>query len=93
MDSIAETELKVAEACFIDNFVQLFSTSYEPKYTMMYMHQLLNLTDCVRATGPLFSNNCFIFEDLNGYILGHIEYIFLDKVLRPPVSGVIVPTH
>ena len=38
-----------------------------------YSHQLLHLVDSVRANGPLFANNCFVFKDLNGYILKHIH--------------------
>ena len=70
--SIKESDLLIAETC-LQNFVQLFSTLYSPQYVTMNAHQLLHITDCVRATGPLFSNNCFVFEDLNGYILGHIH--------------------
>lgn len=39
----------------------------------MNIHQLLLITDSVRANGPSFSNNCFVFEDLNGYILKNIH--------------------
>lgn len=28
--------------------------------------------DCVRGNGLFFVNNCFVFEDLNGYILKYI---------------------
>ncbi len=39
----------------------------------MNFHQLVLFTRTVCYTGPLFANNCFIFEDLNGYIIQHIH--------------------
>ena len=27
----------------------------------------------MRSSGPLFANNCFVFEDLNGFIVSHIH--------------------
>lgn len=37
------------------------------------VHQIVHLADNVRYTGPLYVNNCFIFEDLNGFIIKHIH--------------------
>lgn len=30
------------------------------------VHQLLHLQECVRDLGPLWTQDCFFFEDLNG---------------------------
>lgn len=39
----------------------------------MNLHQLVHLTRTVHFTGPLFSNNCFVFEDFNGFITQNIH--------------------
>lgn len=71
-ENIQEADLLVAENCLF-NFVSLFPSLYSQRNMTMNLHQLVHLTDCVRATGPLFSNNCFVFEDLNGFIVRHIH--------------------
>lgn len=71
-ENITETDLKVAEgALFL--FVECFQNLYELRYSTLNLHQLVHLVDCVKHTGPLFVNNCFIFEDLNGYVVKHIH--------------------
>lgn len=72
LERITEADLIVAENCLF-HFVKYIPELYSPRNMTMNVHQLLHLTDCVRATGPLFANNCFVFEDLNGYILQHIH--------------------
>lgn len=69
---IAQMELESAEKCLF-KFVENFQNMYSARYLTMNCHQLLHITDCVRGNGPLFANNCFVFEDLNGYILKHIH--------------------
>ena len=71
-ENITEAELVNAEKCLL-KFVEHFEKLYSSRYLTMNMHQLVHITDCVRANGPLFANNCFVFEDLNGYILKHIH--------------------
>jgi hypothetical protein len=71
-ETISETELQNAERCLF-KFVENFPILYSARFMSMNIHQLLHITDSVRANGPLFSNNCFIFEDLNGYILKNIH--------------------
>lgn len=39
---------------------------------LMNIYELLYIIDLVRVNGLLFLNNCFVFEDLNGYILKNI---------------------
>ena len=39
----------------------------------MNVHQLVHLAQTVRSSGPLFANNCFVFEDLNGFIVSQIH--------------------
>ncbi|XP_063403282.1 uncharacterized protein LOC134712602 [Mytilus trossulus] len=71
-ENVSDKDLKNAERClflFIENFPNLYSS----RYLTMNCHQLLHITDCVRANGPLFVNNCFAFEDLNGYIIKNIH--------------------
>lgn len=71
-ECITEHELASAERCFT-KFVENFSELYSLRFLTMNCHQLLHITDCVKSNGPLFANNCFIFENLNGYILKHIH--------------------
>lgn len=64
--------MQIAEgALFL--FVQCFQDLYGLRYCTLNLHQLVHLVDCVKQTGPLFVNNCFIFEDLNGFIVKHIH--------------------
>lgn len=71
-ECITQMELESAEKCLF-KFVENFQNMYSARYLTMNCHQLLHITDCVRGNGPLFANNCFVFEDLNGYILKHIH--------------------
>lgn len=71
-EGISKNELKNAEMCHF-KFVENFENLYSARFLTMNCHQLLHITDCVRANGPLFVNNCFVFEDLNGYVLKHIH--------------------
>lgn len=71
-ECITEHELASAERC-LTKFVEIFSELYSLRFLTMNCHQLLHITDCVKSNGPLFANNCFIFENLNGYILKHIH--------------------
>ena len=71
-EDIAPEDLALAENCLC-LFVQNYAALYGQRGSTLNLHNLLHLTDCVRNTGPLFVNNCFVFEDLNGYILQHIH--------------------
>lgn len=57
----------------LSKFVENLENMYSARYLTMNCHQLLHITDCVRGNDPLFANNCFMFEHLNGYILKHIH--------------------
>lgn len=71
-ENISESDLQIAEgALFL--FVECFEKLYGLRYCTLNLHQLVHLIDCVKQTGPLFVNNCYIFEDLNGFILRHIH--------------------
>ena len=58
----------MAEYClfeFVKNFEQLYSRRYMTMNMIsLYILQMLS----ARATGPLFANNSFVFEDINGFI-------------------------
>jgi hypothetical protein len=71
-EGITENELYMTETA-LSLFVENFSVLYGERYMTLNVHQLLHLTDCVRHTGPLYVNNCFIFEDLNGFIVKQIH--------------------
>ncbi|CAC5380275.1 unnamed protein product [Mytilus coruscus] len=71
-ENISGQEIDNAEQCLF-KFVELFTSFYPERNLTMNCHQLLHITDSVRANGPLFANNCFIFEDLNGYLLKNIH--------------------
>lgn len=71
-DTIYPEDLEQAELLLF-TFVEDFADLYTVRYMTMNVHQLVHLSDMVRKTGPLFVNNCFIFEDLNGFIVSHIH--------------------
>ncbi|XP_069465487.1 uncharacterized protein [Ambystoma mexicanum] len=71
-ESISEQDLSDAERCLI-TFVELYEQLYGERGMTLNLHNLIHLTDCVRFTGPLYINNCFIFEDLNGFLLKNIH--------------------
>ena len=71
-ESIKPEDLLLAETLLF-KFVGDFAENYSLRYMTLNVHQLVHLTDMVRHAGPLFANNCFIFEDLNGFIVSHIH--------------------
>lgn len=54
-------------------FVEEFQKLYGYQWLTLNQQQLVHLVDCVRNTGPLFVKDCFIFEDLNRFIVQHIH--------------------
>lgn len=71
-EGISNQELESVEQALL-LFVEQYQHLYGEQYLTLNQHQLVHLVDCVRDTGPLFVNNCFIFEDLNGFIIKHIH--------------------
>ncbi|XP_071478605.1 uncharacterized protein [Diadema antillarum] len=71
-EMITPGDILQAEAC-IKQFVGSFAELYSERYMTMNVHQVLHLVNTVLKTGPLFANNCFVFEDLNGYIVSQIH--------------------
>ena len=70
--SITEDDLHTAQLC-IDEFLKQFQHLYSLQFMTMNIHQIVHLVDVVRLTGPLFANNSFVFEDINGFIVSHIH--------------------
>ena len=71
-DRISATNIDLAERSllmFVENCEQL----YTGRILTMNFHQLVHLAQNVLANGPLFANNCFVFEDFNGYIVHNIH--------------------
>lgn len=71
-EGISNQELESVEQALL-LFVEQYQHLYGEQYLTLNQHQLVHLVDCVRDTGPLYVNNCFIFEDLNGFIIKHIH--------------------
>lgn len=71
-EGISNEELETVEKALL-LFVDQYQYLYGKQYLTLNQHQLVHLVECVRETGPLFVNNCFIFEDLNGFIVKHIH--------------------
>ena len=71
-DVITEEDLLIAEEC-LNKFVLSVGALYGGRYMTMNVHSLLHLVDSVRSNGPLFTCNCFVFEDLNGYLMDCIH--------------------
>ncbi|KAK3085488.1 hypothetical protein FSP39_004118 [Pinctada imbricata] len=71
-EGVTLQEVSEAESALL-LFVEMYETLYGRRFMTLNLHQLLHLSDCVRQTGPLYVNNCFIFEDLNGFIIKHIH--------------------
>ena len=91
-EGITPEELQAADTALL-LFVENFNILYGDRYLTLNLHQLLHLTDCVRYTGPLYVNNCFIFEDLNGYIVKHIHGTQgIDTQLTNIISMLRVPS-
>ncbi len=71
-EGVTSADLDIADACLVQ-FVDTGQFLYSPRILTMNVHMLLHLVDNVKANGPLFVNNCFAFEDFNGYITDHIH--------------------
>ena len=71
-DGIDETDLKEAEEC-LTKFVQHFPVYYGLRFSTLNVHQLLHLVDEVRDLGPLYTHDCFSFEDKNRVVLNFIH--------------------
>ena len=71
-EGISMDEIQTADTALL-LFVENFKDLYGARYLTLNLHQLVHLADCVRHAGPLYVNNCFIFEDLNGFIVKHIH--------------------
>lgn len=71
-EGVTQNEIQTAEKALL-LFVELYGDLYSQKYMTLNIHQIIHLADCVRHTGPLYVNNCFIFEDLNGFIIKHVH--------------------
>lgn len=71
-DSISEQELVEAETC-LQSFVEHFAGFYGSRYLTLNIHQLLHIVDEVRDLGPLFTHDCFSFEDKNRVVLNFIH--------------------
>ena len=71
-EGITNEELESVETALL-LFVEQYQYLYGKQYLTLNQHQLVHLVDCVKDTGPLYVNNCFIFEDLNGFIVKHIH--------------------
>lgn len=71
-ECISTNDLQDAEKCLL-SFVELYTELYDERGMTLNVHNLVHLTDCVRNNGPLFVNNCFTFEDFNGFLIKHIH--------------------
>lgn len=92
-EGVTFDELQAAESALL-LFVEHFQILYGERYMTLNVHQLVHLTDCVRHTGPLYVNNCFIFEDLNGYIVKQIHGTQgVDTQLTNIISMLRVPSR
>lgn len=69
---ITVSDLEQADQC-LHLFVEGFAELYSLRFMTMNIHQVIHLTKCVRLNGPLFVNNCFVYEDLNGFITQYIH--------------------
>lgn len=71
-DEISTNLIDVAEE-FLNKFTKDFEILYGLKYCLINIHQVRHLPDCVRRLGPLWSNFCFEYENLNGLTLKAIH--------------------
>ena len=71
-DGITEADFQEAETCLIQ-FVQLFQCFYGLCFATLNLHQLLHLVDDCRELGPLYTHDCFSYEDKNRIILSFIH--------------------
>ena len=71
-DSISPTDISLAERSLL-MFVDNCDTLYTARILTMNFHQLVHLAQNVVANGPLFANNCFVFEDFNGNVVRNLH--------------------
>lgn len=71
-EGITLEELQIVDQALL-LFVKEFQKLYGYQWLTLNQHQLVHFVDCVRNTGPLFVKDCFIFEDLNRFIVQHIH--------------------
>lgn len=71
-EDVSAADLVTAEAC-LHEFVKTFADLYDLQFITMNVHQLVHLGRTVKCTGPLYSNNCFVYESLNGFLVQHIH--------------------
>lgn len=67
-----ESDIDIAEIMSFQ-FVKMFSVLYDKCFMTLNIHQLVHLADSVRYLGPLYTHNCFSFEDKNGVLLKMIH--------------------
>ncbi|XP_044582705.1 uncharacterized protein LOC123263800 [Cotesia glomerata] len=72
LDSITNAEINMASN-FLHKFVREFENLYGLKNCSINLHLLIHLPKCVLALGPLWANDCFRYEDLNGQYLNVIH--------------------
>ncbi|KAJ1520356.1 hypothetical protein ONE63_003491 [Megalurothrips usitatus] len=65
--SVSELEISIAES-LLKLFVSKFLDLYGDRAMSYNVHQLCHLALCVRKYGPLYANNAFMFEDVNGLV-------------------------
>lgn len=71
-EGVTLEELQIADHAIL-LFVEEFQKHYGYQWLTLNQHQLVHLVYCVRNTGPLFVKDCFIFENLNRFIVQHIH--------------------
>ena len=72
-ESILDT-LAEAEHCLV-LFLSCVDTLYSRSMMIMNCQLLLHLADSVRSNRPLLAVNCFVLEDLNGFLLQYVHGI------------------
>lgn len=71
-DSISNIDVNVASN-ILHKFVSEFEVLYGVKNCSINVHLIIHLPKCVLALGPLWANDCFRYEDLNGQYLNVIN--------------------
>lgn len=73
-NSVSDKDIQDAKL-LIKKFVKEFESDeyYGIRFCSLNIHQILHLPDNVRTLGPLWTNSCFPFEDINGQLVKNVH--------------------
>lgn len=75
--TLLKTEITVGELDICEEklkqFVELYQEYYGEKNMTMNVHLLTHIVQCVKKSGPLWTQSAFAFESFNGVLLNYVN--------------------